>query len=94
MPPRRSHLVRPGAGPFRPGVLAGRHGHPGERLDRRGLGGHFGTEPIYTYSIYQAVQDGVLAPIRPVRVRTDVDLDQVDSDDLDLNRKQLGSESG
>jgi len=48
-----------------------------DRLDRVGLGRHFGREPLIHYGIRQAIDEGVLVPVRQWAVKTGVVLDQV-----------------
>jgi superfamily II DNA or RNA helicase len=50
-----------------------------KRLDGVGLADWFGPEPLYTYSIRQAIRDGVLVDVSQFKVQTGVDLDAVES---------------
>lgn len=52
-----------------------------DRLDGRGLAKHFGPEPLYVYTVRQAMLDGVLVPVRQYAVKTGVLLDGVKQDD-------------
>lgn len=48
-----------------------------ERFDGRGLADRFGAEPIYTYPLRQAIEDGRLVRLKQYAVETDLDLDGV-----------------
>lgn len=61
---------------FEPGYLLGVTATP-DRLDGKGLADLFGPEPVYSYSLLQAVRDKYLVGIRQYAVRTDVSLDGV-----------------
>lgn len=58
------------------------------RLDGKPLT-HFGAEPLYSYSIYQAVQDGRLVPVISKRIATTTDLDGIASRVGDFAQGQL-----
>jgi superfamily II DNA or RNA helicase len=73
---------------FRPGFRLGVTATP-QRLDGKGLAGTFGKEPLYSYSLHQAIKDGRLCPVRSERILTDVSLDGIKSDGEDLDEKQL-----
>jgi superfamily II DNA or RNA helicase len=73
---------------FRPQFLLGCTATP-ERLDGRPLEVWFG-QPLYTYGLRQAIEDGYLVPIRQRSVQTDVDLDTIRASSTgDLNKKDL-----
>jgi superfamily II DNA or RNA helicase len=57
---------------FRMGVTA-----TPRRLDGKGLADWFGPEPLYVYSIRQAIKDNVLVPLRSFKIETGVNLDAV-----------------
>jgi superfamily II DNA or RNA helicase len=61
---------------LRPRFLLGCTATP-ERLDGKGLVEAFGPEPLFVYPLPQAIDDGVLVPIRQYAVRTNISLDGV-----------------
>lgn len=74
---------------FRPGFLLGVTATP-SRLDGKGLSEIYGKDPLYSLSLYQAIQDGYLCPIVVKTVKTTTSLDDVDaSKEGDLNSFQL-----
>lgn len=48
------------------------------RLDGKGLATWFGREPLYSYSLFQAIADGRLAQVDSRRVDTKIDLSKLD----------------
>ncbi len=64
---------------FRLGVTA-----TPQRHDGQGLADLFGREPVYSYSLFQAIKDGRLVQVDVRTVRTDVSLDGVGAPDGDL----------
>lgn len=44
------------------------------RLDRQGLSDWFGREPLFSYSIFRAIEEGYLVPVDSRQVRTELDL--------------------
>jgi superfamily II DNA or RNA helicase len=63
---------------FTPGFTLGVTATP-QRADGKPLT-RFGREPLYSYSLAQAVRDGRLVEPKPARVRLQFDLGQVDAD--------------
>lgn len=57
---------------FRLGVTA-----TPKRLDGRGLVEWFGQEPLYSYSIFQAIKDRVLVPVDSKEIKTELDLSAI-----------------
>ena len=73
---------------FAPGFVLGVTATP-QRLDGKGLAGRYGREPLYSYSLHQAIKDGRLSPIKVKSMTTEVDLDGVASVAGDLAEAAL-----
>lgn len=73
---------------FRPKFLLGVTATP-KRLDKKGLDGWFGKEPLYSYSIFQAIADGVLCPVDSRSVETNIDLEAVEAAHGEFRAAQL-----
>ncbi len=58
---------------FRLGVTA-----TPQRLDGKGIGVHFGRDPLYTYSLFQAIADGHLAQVDSRNIDTKIDLSKLE----------------
>lgn len=74
---------------FQAGFLLGVTATP-QRLDGRPLT-RFGSEPLYTYSIAQAIKDGKLVQVVSRAIQTDVDLDDVHTRGGDLAAGELAA---
>lgn len=72
---------------FTPGFLLGVTATPA-RHDRLALD-RFGEQPLYSYSLYQAIKDGRLVRVDTRQVRTRTDLDGVGVAGEDLREKSL-----
>jgi superfamily II DNA or RNA helicase len=59
---------------FTPGFLLGLTATP-QRHDGKGLAARFGREPLYSYSLFQAIKDGRLCQVKPMRVTTETSLE-------------------
>lgn len=80
---------------FKPGFLLGITATP-QRLDGKGLSSRYGREPLYSYSLHQAIKDGRLAPPDCREVKTGTNLDDVASTkgedgESDLSLRQLST---
>lgn len=60
-----------------------------ERLDGRGLGRHFGAEPLFVYQLRQAIEDGFLVRLRQLAVFTEVDVSEVGGTKWKFNTAEL-----
>lgn len=74
-------------GHFTPRFLLGVTATPA-RHDRQSLA-RFGREPLYSYSLFQAIKDKRLAPIVIQSVKTDTDLDNLNDSGEDLAPGEL-----
>jgi superfamily II DNA or RNA helicase len=73
---------------FRTSFVLGLTATP-RRHDGVGLHTVFGNEPLYTYPLRKAVEDGMLASPRQFGIRTEVDLDRVRTSGGDFSEKDL-----
>ncbi len=73
---------------FREAFLLGVTATP-ERLDSKPLSTLYGEQPLYSYSLHQAIQDGRLCPLRVESVVTEVDLDAIETVGGDFAKEQL-----
>ena len=73
---------------FTPGFLLGITATP-QRHDGRGLAEQYGREPLYSYPLFRAIEDGFLVPLKIHPVQTATDLDQVASGGEDFVAPQL-----
>jgi superfamily II DNA or RNA helicase len=75
---------------FRPQFLLGCTATP-ERLDGKELSGLFGQEPLYTYELEQAIEEGYLVRFCQRAILTDVSLDEVKARMGDFSVRALAS---